>query len=722
ETNRQIAVAGATGLSASEPQAAQKSLLDELSKTIDFASFRRGDGSIALYTKQGVALAGTGIAGLEATEQGVAIGGADITEQLTRGSLHGYLHNRDRALPGVQSQLDTLAQTLQSRLNQLSNRAIAGHDARSAYHGSRRFADPAGHRIGLGGGDTEILLQEGEGHTLARASLAAIVKSYRRQSGLPGGAFWPIGQVAASLARWIGRFLPEAGAHTVVLSEEGKMIIELPRGRPLQLVFRDRRSLALQSASFAADKALGMAGSLALCDGLGNRFAVTLNPNDTLNSAAGKLARLDGLTAGVAVTETGGRLVIGSKVGSDLIGDPDGDPNGAMAQLSLVPADDQQREDVAVHLITSAPAHHLVSRPFPQRAAPLGLQGSLLLRDRDGAMLGFQTVTPDWTLDQLIERLANTTDPRITAALIDAGNQSALRIATLTQDDRFLIEGLPEGWQTSPRFGFLAGGGDLGIHLGGAALPRCQVAPGSNFTAIAEQLNGEQTPWAQAGLRAQVLRAGSAEVLDVGHRGGLPLSFDGSATGPAPGQLDFRYNLRDQLGLCPASSEVVAGLANFFGLNDLFVADPHDAYQAKAAIGVFVTSATPGTAQALALNPGLRADPSKIGTAATIRQISDLLCNPLNIAAAGDLPKGSWRLAHYAEAIVNQVHLSASNNRSQLTYHKALLDQLGREKSAEIDVNDRLGLLMTLQQTYHDSTQVVSSLGRLTEQLKAPVH
>jgi len=721
EANRQIAVANATGLSTASAEGTQKGLLAELAKIIDFVTFRRGDGSIAIYTKQGVALAGDS-AQLEATEQGLKIRGADITEQLSRGMLHGYLHNRDTALPGVQSQLDTLAQTLQSRINQLSNRAIAGHDARAAYHGSRRFADPAGHRIGLGGGDTEILLREGEGHTLARGSLAAIVKSYRRQSGLPGGAYWPIGQVAAALARWIARFLPDAGAHSVSLSADGRMIIELPRGRPLQLVLRDRRSLSLQSASFAADKALGLAGSVALCDGMGNRFAVTFTPNDTLNSAAGKLARLDGLTASVTSAEDGNRLLIGSMAGSDLIGDPDGDPNGAMAALNLAPADDQQREDVAVHLVTAAPANHLVSRPFPQRAAPLGLQGSLLLRGANGAMLGFQTVMPDWTLEQLVERLANTSDPRLTAALVGAGNQAALRIATLTQDDRFLIEGWAEGWQTSPRFGFAATGGELGIHLAGAALPRCPVAPGSSFTAIAEQLNAEQAPWAQAGLRAQILRAGGAEILDLGHRGGLPLAFDGSAAGTAPGQLDFRYNLRDQLGLCPASQEVVPGLANFFGLNDLFVADPFDAYEPKAAIGVFITSAVPGTASALSLNPWLRADPSRLGNAATIRQISDLLCNPLNIAAAGDLPKGSWRLAHYADAIVNQVHMAAANNRSQLTYHKALLDQLGREKSSEIDINDRLGLLMTLQQTYQDSTQVASSLARLSEQLKAPVH
>ena len=722
EANRQVAVAGATGHSAADAEAAQKTLMADLAKTIDFASFRRGDGSIALYTKQGTALAGAGLGGIEASEKGVRIGETEIAEQLTRGSLHGYLHNRDVALPNVQSQLDTLAQTLQSRINQLSNRAIAGADARAAYHGSRRFADPAGHRIGLGGGDTEILLQEGDGRTLARASLAAIVKRYRRQSGLPGGAFWPIGQVAAALDRWIARFLPDAGPRCASLTPDGRLVIELPRGRPLQLVLRDKRSLALQSVPFAADKALGVHGSIALCDGLGNRFATTLNPADSLASAAAKIARLDGLTAQIAPADEGSLLMIGSRAGSDLIADPDADPAGAMAVLGLVPADDQQREDVAVHLTTVAPANHLVSRPFPQRAAALGLRGCLILRSREGGVLGFQTMTPDWSLDQLVERLGNASDPRLAAALVSAGNQFALRLSALAQEDRFEIDGWPEGWQTSPRHGFLAAGGDLGITLAGAALPRCAIVPGSDFTAIAEQLNGDSGAWAQAGLRAQVLRAGTAEVLDVGHRGGLPLAFDGSAAGTGPGQLDFHYNLRDMLGLSPASSQVVPGLANFFGLNDLFVADPADSFDTKAAIGVFVTSATPGTAGALALNPGLAEDPSRLGTASTIRQISDLLCNPLNIAAAGDLPKGSWRLTNYAEAIINQVHQSATGNRNQLTYHRALLDQLSREKSAEIDVNDRLNQLMTLQQTYHDSTQVVSSLARLTEQLRAPVH
>ena len=720
DTNRRISVSGATGLRDAAAEAEQTRLMGELAKVIDFASFRRGDGSLAIYTKLGIALAGSDVSSLIASEKGIVAGGADITQQLTRGTLHGYMHNRDVTLPNVQSQLDTLAQMLQTRINQVCNRAIAGGDARAVYHGSRRFADPASHRIGLGGGDTELLLQEADGRTIARVSLASVVKRFRRQSGLPGGAFWPIGQVAAALDRWIRHCLPDAAPRSVRLTAEGRMQIELPRGRPLQLVFRDRRSLVLQSATFAADKALGLAGSIALCDGLGNQFSTTLVPADTLETAAAKIARIDGLNCRVlpSKTDEGKRLMIGSKAGSDLIGEPDADMQGAMALLGLVPADEQQPEDVAVHMTVDGPAPHLVSRPFPQRSTPLGLQGSVILRDRDGATLGFQTVTPDWSLEQLVERLANTTDPRITAALVAAGNQFALRIGTLAQDDRFLIEGWAEGWQTSPRAGFQSIGGPLGVALAGTPLPPCLIEPGSPFAAIAERINDEQTPWSQAGLRAQVLRAGSTEVLDIGHHGGLPLAFDGPAAGTGPGQLDLRYNLRDMLGLNPISTQVVPGFANFFGLNDMFIAE-EDAFEAKAAIGVFVTSATPGTAQALALNPSLGADPSRLGTASTIRQISDLLCNPLSIAAAGDLPKGSWRLANYAEAIVNQVHMASLNNRAQIIYHQALLDQLSRQKTAEIDVNDRLSTLMALQQTYQDSNEVVTSRARFSEQLRS---
>jgi len=331
-------------------------------------------------------------------------------------------------------------------------------------------------------------------------------------------------------------------------------------------------------------------------------------------------------------------------------------------------------------------------------------------------------VAPDWNLERLAEALRQCADPRLSITLISTGNRIALKIASLTQDDRFSIEGWPEGWQTSPRTGFVAAGGELKVAIAGTPLDARTIALGSSLADIALCFNEADGPWQRAGLRAQLLQAGGAEILDVSHRTGLPLTFAGSMQGTASGQIDLHYNVRDHLGLAPAADQVVPGLANFFGLNDLLVADPATAFDSKAAIGVFTTTAVSGTAAALALNPGVSEDPSRLGCTATIRQISDLLCNSLNIAAAGDLEKGSYCLAHYADAIVAGVHRAARNNKALLIYHRTLLDQMVRLKRDKIDVNDQLQALMALQQTYHSSTEVAAGLARLANQLRLPTH
>ena len=729
ETNRQITLSAATGIATPQAGQAQRAHLEELAKTIDFSSFRRDDGSVAVFTKQGVTLAKEEAVRLVPGEGGVQADGIDITPQISAGAVHASLHNRDVALPNVQSQLDTLAQTLQSRINQLSNRAIGGADARAVYRGSRVFSEPAGLRLSLSGGDTEILLLKEDGAIHDQVTLTMAVKQYRKAHGLPVAGPWPVGQVVAALGVWLSRHLPGTPRDAVRLSAEGRLQIDLPPSG-IRLAVRDSRSLALQSKYFAnPDKPLGGQGQLVLTDGLGNEFStapshggVGLTALDSLRQVAAKLERQNGLSAHLATTEKGSFLVIAAKAGSDLAVEPDGGFEGIAALLAPIPADDQAREDVAVNTVSLNRLAQAVSHFHANPSISLGLHGSLILRDLDGAMLAFQTPQPDWSLDKLVERLQSASDPRLTAALIKTGNQVALRIAPLAPDDRFVIEGLPEGWQTSPRFNFTAAAGELTLSVAGTPLGGLPIAAGSTMAEIAGRIGEEEHPWARAGMRAQVLRAGNAEILDIGHAGGLPLTFGGSAFGHAPGQLDLRYNLRDHLGLAPAAEQVVPGFANFFGLNDMFVAEPSGAFDSKAAIGVFATTAQPGTAAALTLNPGVAREPAKLGAAATIRQISDLLCNALNIAEAGDLPRGSYCLAHYADAIVRQVDNAARNNQVQLTYHRALLDRLSGEKSAEIDVNRRLQTLMTLQQTYQDATQLVAGLSRLNEQLRVPLH
>ena len=725
ETNRQITLSGATGAIAGPPVDAQAANLDALAKSIDFSCFRRTDGSVAVFTKQGVTLAKDQAALLIPSDGGLKAGDVEIGEQLSSGALHAFLHNRDVALPNVQSQLDTLAQTLQSRINQLSNRAIGGADARAVYRGSRLFADPAGLRVALAGGDSEILLLKEDGGIAARTTLSLAVKQYRRAWGLPVSGPWPIGQLVAALDSWLRRHMSATTNPVAHLSEQGFLHVDLPAGG-WRLAVRDGRSLALQSKVIAdTERPLGLQGQLILTDGLGNEFStspqrggVALTPQDSLAQIAAKIGRLEGLGARLQPSEAGSSLVIFSKAGSDLAAEPD----EVAAFLSPVPSDDQAREDVAVSAVLQSRWPNATSRCFPSPSMSLGLHGSLILRDLDGAMLAFQTPQPDWSLEKLVERMQSASDPRLTAALVSCGNQFAMKIATLAPDDRFIIEGWPEGWQTPPQFNFTAAGGELTASIAGQRGPSLDIAAGASLAAIAEQIAAPDGGFARAGLRAQMLRAGNAEILDIGHGLGLPLAFEGSAFGTREGQLDLRYNLRDMLGLNGPADQVVAGLANFLGLNDLFVAEPASSFDAKAAIGIFATTATPGTAGALALHPGLAADPSMLGAASTIRQISDLLCNALNIAEAGDLPRGSYRLAQYADAIMQQVAVAARNNAVQLTYHRTLLDRLGDERSSKIDVNNRLQTLMTLQQTYQDATQVIAGLARLNEQLKQPVH
>jgi len=725
ETNRRILEGGAIGHFMPQSATAQQAHLSELAKTIDFSSFRRGDGSVAVFTKRGTTLARDEAVRLVSDSKGVTADGIDIAEHLAGGAVHAYLHNRDIALPNVQSQLDSLAQVLQSRINQVSNRALAGTDARATYRGSRSFSDPAGYRLSLAGGDSEIALLRADSSNLTRTSLSFLVKDYRRAYGLPVAGPWPVGQVVAALNRWILSHLPAETSEPVVLSETGGVTVELPPQTGLRLAIRDRRSLTIQSAIFPqSDRPLGLKGQLTMTDGIGNEFStlpirggVALSPQDTLAAIAAKLDHLDGLKVHLLVTRDGSRLVIQSLAGSDLTAEPDHADDTAAAKLALVPAEDQPSEDVAVNGIPATAAPAFTSRCFASPTIMLGLQGALILRRPDGAMLGFQTLQPDWTLEKLVERLQNASDPSLTAQLIPSGNQFIVKIAALAPEDRFLIEGWAEGWQTTPRFNFAATGGDLSIAAAGRPIGGLSIAEGSGFAQIAAQIAEPAGALARSGLRAQVLRAGTAEVLDIGHRHGLPLSFDGSAIGAAQGKLDLRYNVRDQLGLAGTATQTVPGLANFFGLNDLFVAQPGTAFDGKAAVGVFTSTAAAGTAAALALAPGLVENPLQLGAAATIRQISDLLNNSLNFAEAGDLQRGSYRPAQYADAIIGKVQSAAANNRVQLGYHRALLDQLGREMVGQIDVNNRLQALMTLQQTYHDATQIVAGLAHLRERL-----
>lgn len=104
----------------------QAALVQELAKLVDVSVLTRADGGVDIATGQGrplvvgdtsyaVGITSTAPSGFAA----LTINGATVTSEITGGSLGGYLHVRDSAIPDYQTQLDTLAYEVHERVNAL---------------------------------------------------------------------------------------------------------------------------------------------------------------------------------------------------------------------------------------------------------------------------------------------------------------------------------------------------------------------------------------------------------------------------------------------------------------------------------------------------------------------------------------------------------------------------------------------------------------------------
>ena len=191
--NNQISTLTANGTSPSDLQDQRDAQLNTLSGYIDFTSFTRSDGSISLFTKGGtplldgkaVPLAHTS-ANVIQPQMNVAVGdltgitanGIDITSQIGSGSLSALIDMRDNVLPNLQSQLDTLAQTTMTTLNQVNNRGVSYPSGGQSMTGTTTFTDPSAQTMSLSGGDTAIVLMDGTGNETASTTVNTLMQKY----------------------------------------------------------------------------------------------------------------------------------------------------------------------------------------------------------------------------------------------------------------------------------------------------------------------------------------------------------------------------------------------------------------------------------------------------------------------------------------------------------------------------------------------------------------
>ncbi|MTJ81977.1 MAG: hypothetical protein F8N37_13340 [Telmatospirillum sp.] len=744
--NARITKDAAAGFPAADVASMRDAALDSLAGSLDIASFRRADGTVSVFTKSGTPLVTATAArlGYRPTPQitadmtigngalsGVTADGVDISGQISAGTLHALLKTRDATLPNVQSQLDTLAQSLQTHVNQASNRALAGTGLGDGCKSARHFRPAGGQRFSVAGGDVLVTARKPDGSSAGMDTLTAILRRHGSARGLPETGIWTAGLLAGALDQWLTRCLGPAPAPYVRIDNNGALSFSFQGpAAGTGLSFQDRRSGVCRSSVFPdPDRPLGLTGPVSIVDGAGNLMStgtgrLAVAPGDSLTAISAKLAVLDGIETTLTARDGGWAITLTSTTGSDMAVLPDPDGATAVRGLGLLPSSDQPAEDVVVNHWTETTGPNLCSAPFPDAITPLGLSQPLEFLDGDGHPVARLTPAPDWSLRDLSDRI-NDLCPggELASSVVACGNRAVLKISPAMGRQLGLGGGLG-ACRTAPREGFQAAGGDLSIMVDGRMAGRITIRPGDGLAAIAQAINDPRAPFAAEGIAAGVTTADGGEMLEISHRWASPLAFGGTIVGSQPGQIDLRLNSRDRLGLYPPVTQIVSGFANFLGLNDIFVAGPLSGVDSKAPIGIFASTAAPGMAGAIRLNPLFRDRPERLSDAALAGAVAEMLQSDVNLAAAGGFPRGSQSLPLYAETIVATAATTARNAETLRVFQQTFLHSLNRQRSGLscFDIDHTAARLSTYQQAFQDSSFVASTMKQFFGSLGAPMH
>lgn len=141
--NSQIKQAAATNQPTGDLEDQRNTALQDVSSKMNVSYFTSSNGDLQVYTTTGQALVDSSAHALSYTPaanvtaattysatppsgfSGITVNGVDVTSQITSGSIGALITLRDNTLPASQSQLDQLAQQLETSLNTVHNEGTA---------------------------------------------------------------------------------------------------------------------------------------------------------------------------------------------------------------------------------------------------------------------------------------------------------------------------------------------------------------------------------------------------------------------------------------------------------------------------------------------------------------------------------------------------------------------------------------------------------------------
>jgi len=150
DLNKQIVHRQALGESPNELLDKRDTAMAAVAEFVDVQSFTRETGEVVLYTKSGKPLVDgsahlfsyspASAVGVDTTFDAITLDGKPVGSSLQSGKLTALVELRDKTLPGLQSQMDALAEKVRDQVNLAHNRGTA-IPAPAELEGTRSFTD-----------------------------------------------------------------------------------------------------------------------------------------------------------------------------------------------------------------------------------------------------------------------------------------------------------------------------------------------------------------------------------------------------------------------------------------------------------------------------------------------------------------------------------------------------------------------------------------------------
>ncbi len=606
QLNSEISTDSVSGIDVSGLEDQRSAALSQLATYINFTTYTRSDGSIAIYTQSGTPLldgqadtlshtaasqigaqmtyAGGQLQGIDISGPDVVDQGEDIASQFSSGDIASLMQLRDSTLPNLQSQLDTLAQTLQNGLNQINNQGTSYPDGGQSYTGTTTFLDPNSQSISLSGGDTAVVLLNSDGTQQASSTLSLIMEQYLQSQNLPTTNSWTISQVAAGLNGWLNQQFSTTGVTYASITSSGNFSLQLPQTSSTTIAFRDEQTSTFQSG-ISADptEALGLTGALTLRDSAGNVYSVNVTASDSLTDIENEFNALGGLTATLVPNSdgSGDYLQVVNNAGNDMTVDPDATGADAQSGLEFLPSGSNAATNVTVNYNEDSLGTSWTSSEFASANTVPGVAGVLTFQDSTGVLANV-ALTPGMTLQTIANAINAAGKGKLNATIQTVGNQVELNVADVAGNQMSVTGANDPVYQSTTSLissPFVsAAGSTLSVAVGSGAANTINVA-GMTLQQIAATVNSNSL-LQSAGVVAAVENDGTNQWLDIYNSSGQQLTIGGTLVGSGTGQIaSFADNPATEsdpdpasgLGLQPPADETVAGFANFLGLNDLLV-------------------------------------------------------------------------------------------------------------------------------------------------------